>query len=196
MGPSDVVLVSGSFIPAIPQIVRDLDSTPAVVTYVPVVSRQMRTLIDIEHSLAVTLSIFGHAVGNLWWSTYCAFCECSFASFHRVLLGPNLHSFTPSLSSILSGTTISKLITLTPDGRRPIYLFSLPTLCIASLGVTFARSVPALLIWRVVQAFGCSSGFSVGAAAIGDIYRLEERGTAMGIFFGVRRLLLSRVKVR
>ena len=26
---------------------------------------------------------------------------------------------------------------------------------------------------------------SVGAATISDIYRLEERGTAMGVFFGV-----------
>jgi len=27
---------------------------------------------------------------------------------------------------------------------------------------------------------------SLGAGVIGDIYKLEERGTAMGIFFGVR----------
>ena len=41
------------------------------------------------------------------------------------------------------------------------------------------------MFWRVVQAFGSSSGMSVGAGVIGDIYRLEERGSAMGIFFGV-----------
>jgi len=29
------------------------------------------------------------------------------------------------------------------------------------------------------------SVLAVGAATISDIYRLEERGTAMGIFFGV-----------
>jgi hypothetical protein len=27
---------------------------------------------------------------------------------------------------------------------------------------------------------------SLGAGVIGDIYELEERGTAIGIFFGVR----------
>jgi MFS family permease len=70
-------------------------------------------------------------------------------------------------------------------GRRPIFLFSLPVLFVASLGVASARSITALLVWRVFQAFGCSSGMSVGASVIGDIYRLEERGTAMGIFFGV-----------
>ena len=41
-------------------------------------------------------------------------------------------------------------------------------------------------MWRVVQAFGASSGHSVGMGVIGDIYRLEERGTASGIYFGVR----------
>jgi hypothetical protein len=27
---------------------------------------------------------------------------------------------------------------------------------------------------------------SLGAGVIGDIYKLEERGTAIGVFFGVR----------
>ncbi|KZT19170.1 MFS general substrate transporter [Neolentinus lepideus HHB14362 ss-1] len=68
-------------------------------------------------------------------------------------------------------------------GRRPIYLFSFPLLCIGSLGTAAAQDVPQLMIWRTVQAFGASSGMSVGAAVIGDIYRLEERGTAIGVFF-------------
>ncbi|KAG6327953.1 hypothetical protein ID866_11136 [Astraeus odoratus] len=41
-----------------------------------------------------------------------------------------------------------------------------------------------LLFWRFVQAFGCSGAMPIGAAVIGDIYALEERGTAMGSFFG------------
>ena len=48
-----------------------------------------------------------------------------------------------------------------------------------------ARKVPILMFWRVVQAFGASSGMSIGAGVIGDIYRLEERGYAMGVFVGV-----------
>lgn len=89
------------------------------------------------------------------------------------------------------------------DGRRPIYMASMPCLCIGSLGVARATSVPALMSWRVVQAFGASGGMSLGPAVIGDIYKLEERGsvslflsvffrwtdfhrTAMGLFLGVR----------
>ena len=41
------------------------------------------------------------------------------------------------------------------------------------------------MVWRFVQALGASPGLAVGSGVIGDIYKLEERGQAMGIFFGV-----------
>ena len=41
------------------------------------------------------------------------------------------------------------------------------------------------MMWRFVQAFGASPGMSVGGGVIGDIYKLEERGTAMGTYFAV-----------
>ena len=72
-------------------------------------------------------------------------------------------------------------------GRRIVYLSSLPILCLGSLGVAAAQNVPLLLLFRVIQGFGSSAGLSVGTAVIADIYRLEQRGTAMGIFFAVRR---------
>ncbi|EIN08118.1 MFS general substrate transporter [Punctularia strigosozonata HHB-11173 SS5] len=69
-------------------------------------------------------------------------------------------------------------------GRRPIFLASLPLMAAGSLGVGLARSVPELMVWRVIQALGASPGMSVGGAVIGDIYKLEERGSAMGLYFG------------
>ncbi|KAI0738042.1 MFS general substrate transporter [Daedaleopsis nitida] len=118
-------LASGSFIPSIPEIARELETTGKVI------------------SLAVSVSLVTAGVGSLTWATY-------------------------------SGTY----------GRRAVYLRSLPCLCIGSLGVANSHGVPTLMFWRVVQAFGSSAGMSVGAGVIGDIYRLEERGQAMGIFFG------------
>ncbi|KAI8974224.1 MFS general substrate transporter [Trametes punicea] len=118
-------LASGSFVPSVPEIARELHSTGPVI------------------NLTITLSIICAAIGSLCWATY-------------------------------SGTY----------GRRSVYLCSLPCLCLGSVGVAVAHSVPTLMFWRVVQAFGASSGLSVGAGAIGDMYRLGERGTAMGIFFG------------
>ncbi|KAF9265953.1 MFS general substrate transporter [Marasmius fiardii PR-910] len=68
-------------------------------------------------------------------------------------------------------------------GRRPIYLCGLPFLVVGSIGVAASRSIEELMAWRFLQTIGVSFGLSVGAAVIGDIYKLEERGTAMGIFF-------------
>ena len=62
-------------------------------------------------------------------------------------------------------------------------------LCIASIGVAMSQTVPQLMVWRFLQAFGASGGSSVGTGVIGDIYKLEERGTAMGVFFAVSVIL-------
>ena len=75
------------------------------------------------------------------------------------------------------------------DGRRPTYLWSLPVLVIGSAGVAVAQNIPSLLFWRFFQAMGGSPGAILGAGVIGDIFRLEERGSAMGVFFAASQLL-------
>ncbi|KAI9459014.1 major facilitator superfamily domain-containing protein [Boletus coccyginus] len=69
-------------------------------------------------------------------------------------------------------------------GRRPIYLCGMPFTILGSFAVAASPDLNSLLFWRFVQTFGCSSGYALGAASIGDIYKVEERGTAMGTFFG------------
>ncbi|TFK64589.1 MFS general substrate transporter [Pluteus cervinus] len=116
--------VSGSFIPSIPQIAKDLNTTGEVI------------------SLAVSVSMFATSLGSL--------CGAAYSTHY---------------------------------GRRPIYLAGLPLLVIGSLGVAYARTVPELMVWRFLQAFGGAPGLAVGAGVVGDIFILEERGTAIGIFF-------------
>ncbi|KAG2040360.1 major facilitator superfamily domain-containing protein [Suillus americanus] len=70
-------------------------------------------------------------------------------------------------------------------GRRLIYLWGMPFLCVGSCGVALSTSLQSLLLWRFVQTFGCAGALSLGTGVIGDIYKLEERGTAIGVFFGV-----------
>jgi MFS family permease len=41
------------------------------------------------------------------------------------------------------------------------------------------------MVCRFLQTVGASGGLSVGSVVIADIYKLEERDTAMGIFYGV-----------
>ncbi|KAF7355932.1 MFS general substrate transporter [Mycena venus] len=123
------LFAGASFIPSMPEIARDLDTTPKVV------------------SLAVSISIFSSAIGSMIFATYSTFY-----------------------------------------GRRPVYLFGLPLLCIGSLGVGTATRVPNLMFWRFVQALGSSGGMSVGGGVIADIYKLTERGTAMGVFLAAALL--------
>ncbi|KAG2360519.1 major facilitator superfamily domain-containing protein [Suillus spraguei] len=73
-------------------------------------------------------------------------------------------------------------------GRRSIYLWGIPFLCIGSCGVALSTSLQGLLFWRFMQTFGCAGAFSLGIGVIGDIYKLEERGTATGIFIAVTLL--------
>ncbi|KAJ6524044.1 major facilitator superfamily domain-containing protein [Mycena capillaripes] len=123
------LFAAGSFIPSIPEISRDLNSKPEIV------------------SLAVSISIFSSAIGSMIFATYSTFY-----------------------------------------GRRPIYLFGLPFLCIGSLGVGTAKHIPQLMFWRFVQAFGSSGGMSVGGGVIADMYKVTERGTAMGVFLAASLL--------
>lgn len=59
----------------------------------------------------------------------------------------------------------------------------MPCIVIGSLAVGQATSVPELMIWRAVQAFGASAGMSIGSSVIGDIYKLEERGMSTNSLF-------------
>ncbi|KIM49869.1 hypothetical protein M413DRAFT_117879 [Hebeloma cylindrosporum] len=119
------LFVSGTFVPSIPQIAKDLDSTGPIV------------------SLAVSLSILASSFGSLIGASY--------SSFY---------------------------------GRKPIYLVGTPLLFVGSVGVAASNTIVQLMVWRFVQALGASPGLAVGSGVIGDIYKLEERGQALGIFFG------------
>lgn len=97
------------------------------------------------------------------WATYATFCE--------LFIDPPNDSIRMLVST---------------DGRRVVFLCATPCLAMASFGVSTSHSVPELLFWRGLQAAGASAGISTSMAIIGDIYKLEERGTAVGITFGVR----------
>ena len=120
---------------------------------------------------------------------------CSqFIYLHRIYVKPVLGYLFWILYVAVLNPSILVTYASYADGRRPIYLLSLPFLCLGSLGVANAQNVPELMIFRVVQAFGSSAGMSVGSGAIADIYRLEERGTAMGVFFAVSPVFISTTK--
>ena len=60
---------------------------------------------------------------------------------------------------------------------------------IGSAGLAAAQNIPSLLFWRFIQSMGSSLGPALGAAVIGDIFKLEERGGAMGVCLAASKLL-------
>ncbi|TCD61852.1 hypothetical protein EIP91_007842, partial [Steccherinum ochraceum] len=118
------LFVSGSFIPSLPQIAKEFNSTGPII------------------NLAVSASVFAACFGSLFWAVYSGYY-----------------------------------------GRKPIYLVATLMSCIGSVGVALAPSVASLIFFRIFQAAGASSGFSNSMGVIGDVYALEERGTATGVFF-------------
>ena len=62
---------------------------------------------------------------------------------------------------------------------------------IGSAGVTAAQSIPSLMFWRFVQSMGGSLGPVLGAAVIGDIFKVEERGGAMGACCAASNVLFT-----
>ena len=48
-----------------------------------------------------------------------------------------------------------------------------------------ATDIPSLLFFRFLQGLGAAPGLVLGPGVIGDIYKLEERGRALSVFFSV-----------
>ena len=86
---------------------------------------------------------------------------------------------------------VMKLICISLDGRRPVYLWSLPVFVFGALGVSIATQIPSLLFFRFLQGLGAAPGLVLGPGVIGDIYKAEERGRAMSVFLSVS-LFISR----
>lgn len=99
---------SSSFLPSIPAIVEELDTTATI--------------------LNITVAIFIVVIGitPLVWSNYAGVCMSS----HK------LRKPLPNHST---------------DGRKPIYLISLPIFTLGSLGVALSPSLTALIITRIIQ---------------------------------------------
>jgi len=162
------VFVAGTFVPSIPQIARDLNTTGTVVGCV-------LSLVDVFSGVGMSADVFLLGTSQFRCQPLGSGNCCRLSIWRDILV--LLYAYCKHGSrSIL---TIS-------DGRRPVYLAATPLLFLGSVGVATARTVPQLLIWRFLQTCGASPGFSVGAGVIGDIYKLEERGAAMGMYFAVR----------
>jgi DHA1 family bicyclomycin/chloramphenicol resistance-like MFS transporter len=64
-------------------------------------------------------------------------------------------------------------------GRRPILLWGLTAYTLAAIGATFAASLEALIVWRVLQGAAMGAGTVCARAIVRDLYAPEAGARAM-----------------
>src|SRR3954453_7119664 len=65
-------------------------------------------------------------------------------------------------------------------GRKPLMLLGVGLFVLGSLLCGVAWSMPALIVFRLVQGLGAGAIAPVGMTILGDIYSLQERATVQG----------------
>ena len=55
-------------------------------------------------------------------------------------------------------------------GRKPVVVFACTLFAIAGIGCAFARSLPALLAWRVVQGAGVGASMTIALVIVRDLF--------------------------
>ncbi|CAO3667419.1 unnamed protein product [Umbelopsis ramanniana] len=92
-------------------------------------------------------------------------------------------NLTISLYMVFQGLSPSLWGSLADQwGRRPVYLCTMVVYLGANVGLALSPNYTALLVLRMLQAFGSSSVIAIGAGCIGDISSPSERGTYFGIY--------------
>src|SRR6266404_7070543 len=64
-------------------------------------------------------------------------------------------------------------------GRKPVVVFACTLFIIAGIGSAFARSLPTLLTWRVVQGAGAGASMTIALAIIRDLFEGQAARTRL-----------------
>ncbi len=101
-----------------------------------------------------------------------------------VILATDANTVQLTVSLFIVGLALAQLL-LGPlsdrFGRRPVILAGLGLMIAASLAAITARSVTMLILARIVQAIGASTGIVVGRAIIRDLFDRERAAAMLGL---------------
>jgi DHA1 family bicyclomycin/chloramphenicol resistance-like MFS transporter len=77
-------------------------------------------------------------------------------------------------------------------GRRPVLLTGLGLMVVASIGASFAETLPQLIAARFLQALGGASGMVISRAIIRDLYSRERVGAMISLVIAVMMIAQMR----
>ncbi|KAI7864216.1 major facilitator superfamily domain-containing protein [Mucor mucedo] len=67
-------------------------------------------------------------------------------------------------------------------GRRPVLLLTMVIYCGACIGLALSPNYAALMVFRMIQAFGSSSVIAISAGILSDIVQSKKRGSFYGFY--------------
>ncbi|EAU80839.2 hypothetical protein CC1G_04949 [Coprinopsis cinerea okayama7 len=108
-----------------------------------------------------------------------------------ILGGPSMvESFLRDFSLLLSATVGVLLASIysTIHGKRKVLLWTTSSIILGSLLVSTSQNITWLLLGRIFQTLGTTPTWSVGIGILGDTFRREQRGRAIGGFIFVSML--------
>lgn len=76
-------------------------------------------------------------------------------------------------------------------GRKGIYLISIALSLLGTIIASRANNMILLIFMRCLQAFGSSAVLAIGAGSLADMYEKHERGSKMGVYYGIPLLGMS-----
>lgn len=123
-------------------------------------------------AFGVSLSVIDGTIANVALPTLARTLEISSANSIWIVNAYQLAIVISLLSFSALGDTI---------GYRKIYLIGLVVFTVASVGCTFASSLPTLVAARICQGFGAAAITSVNTTLIRFIYPRHQLGRGMGI---------------
>ncbi|KAG2021394.1 hypothetical protein CC2G_006639 [Coprinopsis cinerea AmutBmut pab1-1] len=117
-----------------------------------------------------------------------------------ILGGPSMvESFLRDFSLLLSATVGVLLASIysTIHGKRKVLLWTTSFIILGSLLVSTSQNITWLLLGRIFQTLGTTPTWSIGIGILGDTFRREQRGRAIGGFIFVSvQVCLSRYGAR
>ena len=124
-------------------------------------------------------------------STFAAFLTPFLSSAINLALptiGKELHADAISMGWVVSSFILSSAIFLLPFGklgdivgRKKIFTLGILLFTISSFLIIFSRDIISLIALRILQGFSSAMIFGTSLAIISSVYKVGERGRAMGI---------------
>ncbi|KAL7312470.1 hypothetical protein PS15m_008225 [Mucor circinelloides] len=105
-------------------------------------------------------------------------------------MADDLHASLPAIDSTVSAYVVFAGIAplfwssmSDAYGRKPMYIYSLSIGIVASIICALSKNIAMLIVFRAIQACGATSGQTLGAGVISDLFDVTRRGKAYGAFF-------------